>query len=53
MGAENITRAESIVRGMHFAANHYKLKLVFWQTKVMVLKGSVLTISGNINNFHF
>jgi hypothetical protein len=36
--------AKSIARG-RFTANYYTLKLVFWQTKVMVLKDSVLTIS--------
>jgi hypothetical protein len=34
--------AKSIARGS-FTANYYTLKLVFWQTKVMVLKDSVLT----------
>jgi hypothetical protein len=40
MGAESITRAKSIACG-RFTANYYTLKLVFWQTKVMVLKDSV------------
>jgi hypothetical protein len=41
--------AKSIARG-RFTANYYTLKLVFWQTKVMVLKDSVLTISGKKKN---
>jgi hypothetical protein len=49
MGAESITRAKSIARG-RFAANYYTLNLVFWQTKVMVLKDSVLTILGKKKN---
>jgi hypothetical protein len=49
MGAESITRAKSIARGL-FTANYYTLKLVFWQTKVMVLKDSVLTILGKKKN---
>jgi hypothetical protein len=49
MGAESITCAKSIARG-RLAANYYTLKLFFWQTKVMVLKDSVLTISGEKKN---
>jgi hypothetical protein len=49
MGAESITRAKSIARG-RFTANYYTLKLIFWQTKVMALKESVLTISGKKKN---
>jgi hypothetical protein len=45
MGAESITHMTSIARG-RFTANYYTLKLVFWQTKVMDLKDSVLTILG-------
>jgi hypothetical protein len=42
-------RKKYIARG-RFTANYSTLKLVFWQTKVMVLKDSVLTISENKKN---
>jgi hypothetical protein len=44
-----ITRAKSIAHG-RFTANYYTLKQVFWQTKVMVLKDSVLKILGKKEN---
>jgi hypothetical protein len=43
MGAKSITRAKSIAR-RRFTANYDTLKIVFLQTKVMVLKECVLMI---------